>query len=161
MPKPTSWLLAACLGAALAACHKAPDVESAAQPAPESKPAYVAAAYKEPPRRLRLAIQLIAARTPAHLAPAAPPATEPSHDLYEGAASAPANPAPADAPGFRITVPMCQRAERQSDPLAKTTECAQLLDAAKQQADACKQAFENGDDKYALSPACRQAAGFR
>ena len=66
-----------------------------------------------------------------------------------------------DPAGFRLTVPVCQRAERQNDPLAKTPECVQLLQAARDQAEACRQAFENGDDKVALSPACRQAASFR
>lgn len=64
-------------------------------------------------------------------------------------------------PGFHITVPMCREAARQGDPLAQTTECAALLKAAEDQAKACKQAFEAGDDKSAMSAACRQAAGFR
>jgi hypothetical protein len=70
----------------------------------------------------------------------------------------PAMPPP---PAFRITVPMCQRAERLGDPLAKTPECTLLLKAAEDQAKACKQAFEDGDDKAAMSAACRQGAGFR
>ena len=65
------------------------------------------------------------------------------------------------APGFRITVPMCRRAEQANDPLAKTAECAALLKAADDQAKACQQAFEAGDDKAAMSEGCRQAAGFR
>ncbi len=56
---------------------------------------------------------------------------------------------------------MCRQAEKAGDPLAKTAECTALLEAAKDQAKACKQAFEAGDDKSAMSPACRQAAGFR
>ncbi|MGZ3280532.1 MAG: hypothetical protein ACXU8V_20630 [Caulobacteraceae bacterium] len=82
--------------------------------------------------------------TPDHVAPAAP--------------APPAEPA---APGFRITVPMCRRAEQASDPLAKTAECTALLKAADDQAKACRQAFEAGDDKAAMSDGCRQAAGFR
>lgn len=65
------------------------------------------------------------------------------------------------ASGFRITVPMCRKAERANDPLAKTAECVALLKAAEDQAKACRQAFEDGDDKAAMSAACRQAAGFR
>ena len=63
--------------------------------------------------------------------------------------------------GFRITVPMCRRAEQANDPLAKTSECQTLIKAAEDQAKACKQAFEAGDDKAAMSEGCRQAAGFR
>lgn len=161
MSKTSSWLLVAGFGAALGACQKAPQVQAEAAPA-DATPSVQAAAYDPPstPRRLRLAIQLIASR-PARLAPAAPPATESSHDLYDRVPAAPATPASADPPGFRITVPMCQKAERQSDPLAQTAECVQLLQQAKAQAEACKQAFENGDDTYVLSSACRQAAGFR
>ena len=82
--------------------------------------------------------------TPNHVAPAAPaPQAEPA------------------APGFRITVPMCRRAEQANDPLAKTSECASLLKAADDQAKACREAFEAGDDKAAMSEGCRQAAGFR
>ena len=33
--------------------------------------------------------------------------------------------------------------------------------SAEDQAKACKQAFETGDDKAAMSAACRQGAGFR
>jgi hypothetical protein len=110
---------------------------------------------------VRLAIQLVAMRTPAHLAPAAPKVVEPSRDLYDTPGAKPADPPSADTPGFRLTVPLCRRAERLNDPLAKTGECVELIEAAKAQAAACKQAFENGDDKSALSPACRQAAGFR
>ena len=65
------------------------------------------------------------------------------------------------APGFRITVPMCRQAEQANDPLAKTAECTVLLKAADDQAKACRQAFEAGDDKAAMSEGCRQAAGFR
>jgi hypothetical protein len=65
------------------------------------------------------------------------------------------------APGFRITVPMCRKAEQANDPLAKTAECTTLLKAADDQAKACKQAFDAGDDKAAMSEGCRQAAGFR
>ena len=94
-----------------------------------------------------------------HPAPSAPPVVEPHHDLYDGQPPPPA--ATPDPPGFRITVPLCRRAEQMNDPLAKTPECAQLIDAAKSQAEACKQAFETGDDKAVLSEGCRQAAGFR
>lgn len=69
--------------------------------------------------------------------------------------------AQAQTPGFHITVPMCREAARAGDPLAQTAECATLLKAAEDQAKACRQAFEAGDDKAALSAACRQAAGFR
>jgi hypothetical protein len=64
-------------------------------------------------------------------------------------------------PAFRITVPLCRQAEKADDPLAKTPECEFLLKAAEDQAKACQQAFEDGDDKAAMSAACRQAAGFR
>jgi len=76
-------------------------------------------------------------------APVAPPAAEPA------------------TPGFRITVPLCRRAQQANDPLAKTVECETLLKAADDQARACQRAFEAGDDKAAMSAACRQAAGFR
>ncbi len=56
---------------------------------------------------------------------------------------------------------MCRRAEQANDPLAKTAECAALIKAADDQAKACRQAFEAGDDKAAMSEGCRQAAGFR
>ena len=158
MLKPISWLLLACIGAG-AGCHKA-----ATDPGPVVAAASEALAppCSEAPRSVRLAIQLVAMRTPSrHLAPAAPRVVEPSHDLYETPGAKPADPPSAEAPGFRLTVPLCRRAERLGDPLARTAECAQLIEAAKAQAAACKQAFENGDDKSALSPACRQAAGFR
>ena len=73
-------------------------------------------------------------------------------------AGPPAEPAP---PGFRITVPLCRKAEQAGDPLARSFECATLLKAADDQAKACRQAFEDGDDKTAMSDACRQAAEFR
>jgi hypothetical protein len=85
------------------------------------------------------------------------------YDPFAQRKAAPPSAAPAGsaASGFRITVPLCRRAERTGDPLAKTAECAALLKAAEDQAKACRQAFEGGDDKAAMSPACRQAAGFR
>ena len=99
---------------------------------------------------------------------AIPPGREPGAAPYDpfahGQAAATAAPAPAaraPAPGFRITVPMCRRAAQAGDPLAKTPECTTLLKAADDQAKACRQAFEAGDDKAALSDACRQGAGFR
>lgn len=92
-----------------------------------------------------------------------PQGREPGSAPYDPFAHGQAAPTPAEsaAPGFRITVPMCRRAEQANDPLARTTECVALLKAADDQAKACRQAFENGDDKAALSAACRQAAGFR
>lgn len=155
MPKPACWFLIACLSAAAAGCHKAPNAAASAVPASDS----VFQASADPPQAVRLAIRLIAAQTPS-----APRVVEPSHDLYDAPGSAkptPADPSPSDTPGFRLTVPICRRAERMNDPLAQTAECAQLIQAAKDQAEACRQAFERGDDKSALSPACRQAAGFR
>ena len=113
------------------------------------------AAADGPP--VRLAIARIAART--RLAPAAPLVVEPHHDLYDGQ-PAPAAKTPEPA-GFRLTVPLCRRAASQNDPLAETPECAQLLQAAKDQAETCKRAFEIGDDKAVLSEGCRQAAKFR
>jgi hypothetical protein len=85
------------------------------------------------------------------------------YDPFAHGQAAQAAPAKAElAPsGFRITVLMCRKAEQANDPLAKTPECASLLKAAEGQAKACRQAFENGDDKAALSEGCRQAAGFR
>ena len=86
------------------------------------------------------------------------------YDPFAQGQTAPPAPAPAaelPAPGFRITVPLCRRAQRTGDPLAKTTECESLLKAAEDQAKACRQAFDAGDDRAALSAACRQAAGFR
>lgn len=85
------------------------------------------------------------------------------YDPFAHGQATPVAPAPAEpaASGFRITVPMCRKAEQANDPLARTTECAALLKAADDQAKACKQAFEDGDDKAALSEGCRQAAGFR
>ena len=87
------------------------------------------------------------------------PGTAP-YDPFAGRV-VPASPAEPSQPGFRITVPLCRQAEQANDPLAKTPECTTLLKAAEDQAKACKQAFENGDDDKVLSPACRQAAGFR
>jgi hypothetical protein len=154
MLKPLPWLMIACLG--LAGCHKAtPD------PAPGVAAAETLPSPDSAPRSVRLAIQLVAMRTPSRLAPAAPKVVEPTHDLYDTSGAKPVDAAPADPPGFKLTVPMCRRADRLGDPLAKTPECVQLIEAAKAQAEACKQAFERGDDKSALSPACRQAAGFR
>ena len=155
MLKPISWLLLASIGAA--GCHQA-KTEPPAVVAASDRPMLAA---DDAPRSVRLAIQLVAMRTPTHLAPAAPKVVEPSHDLYDTPGAKPAEPASADTTGFRLTVPLCRRAERLNDPLAKTAECVQLIEAAKAQAQACKQAFETGDDKSALSPACRQAAGFR
>jgi hypothetical protein len=91
------------------------------------------------------------------------PGTAPYDPFAHGQAAAPA-PAPEpgpQAPGFRITVPLCRRAGQAGDPLARTAECTTLLKAAEDQAKACRQAFEAGDDKAVLSDACRQAAGFR
>jgi hypothetical protein len=89
------------------------------------------------------------------------PGTAPYDPFAHGRPSASAPPAKPSAPGFHITVPMCRRAEKANDPLARTAECRALLKAAADQARACKQAFEDGDDKAAMSEACRQAAGFR
>ncbi len=106
-------------------------------------------------------------RPPAHPAhrrprPSRAPVAAPHRDLYDAQPARPATAPTAPEPaGFRLTVPLCRRAESQNDPLAKTPECAQLIAAAKDQAEACRQAFETGDDKAALSPACRQAASFR
>jgi hypothetical protein len=63
-----------------------------------------------------------------------------------------------EAAGFRLTVPICRRAERQDDPLADTAECRDILQAARATAQRCAQAYEEGDDRVVLSPACRQAA---
>ncbi|HEY4029387.1 MAG TPA: hypothetical protein VGM25_03515 [Caulobacteraceae bacterium] len=90
------------------------------------------------------------------------PGTAPYDPFAQGRAAPAAAPdAEPATPGFRITVPMCRRAEQADDPLAWTAECATLLKAAEDQARACRQAFEKGDDKAAMSDACRQAAGFR
>jgi len=89
------------------------------------------------------------------------PGTAPYDPFAHGQSAAPAAEPEPQAPGFRITVPMCRRAEQANDPLAKTSECTSLLKAAEDQAKACKQAFDAGDDKAAMSDACRQAAGFR
>jgi hypothetical protein len=72
-----------------------------------------------------------------------------------------AKPAEPPVPAFRITVPLCRKAQQAHDPLAETPECAFLLKAAEDQAKACRQAFDDGDDKVVMSAACRQAAGFR
>jgi len=84
------------------------------------------------------------------------------YDPFAGrTTAAPAPAAEPQTPGFRITVPLCRQAEQANDPLARTPECAALLNAAADQAKACRQAFDSGDDKAAMSAACRQAAGFR
>jgi hypothetical protein len=100
-----------------------------------------------------------AAPIPMNREPGSPP-----YDPFAQGRSAqadPARPAEPSQPGFRITVPLCRRAEQAGDPLAKTDECTALLKAADDQAKACREAFETGDDKAVLSAACRQAAGFR
>lgn len=78
---------------------------------------------------------------------------------------APARPVDADAadaePGFRITLPVCQRAAGMNDPLADTGECREILRAARDQARLCAKAFQDGDDKIVMSAACRQAARLR
>jgi hypothetical protein len=91
------------------------------------------------------------------------PGTAPYDPFAHGQAApaAPASEPEPQAPGFRITVPICRQAEQANDPLAKTEQCASLLKAAEDQAKACRQAFEAGDDKAAMSAACRQGAGFR
>jgi hypothetical protein len=91
------------------------------------------------------------------------PGTAPYDPFARGrtAPEAAAQAAEPAAPGFRITVPMCRRAVEVNDPLAKTSECTALLKAAEDQAKACRQAFDAGDDKAAMSEGCRQAAGFR
>jgi len=86
------------------------------------------------------------------------------YDPFARGAAAPTDPGPPAEPappGFHITVPLCRKAEQAGDALARSYECATLLQAADEQAKACKQAFEAGDDKVAMSAACRQAAGFR
>jgi hypothetical protein len=88
------------------------------------------------------------------------PGTAPFDPFAHGQAAPVEEPEPR-APGFRITVPICRRAEQANDPLAKTEQCTAMLKAAEDQARACKQAFEAGDDKAAMSAACRQGAGFR
>jgi hypothetical protein len=96
--------------------------------------------------------------------PAIPQGREPGaapFDPFAHGQAAPAPPAEPAAPGFRITVPMCRQAEQANDPLARTAECVSLLKAADDQAKACKQAFDAGNDKAAMSQGCRQAAGFR
>jgi len=73
----------------------------------------------------------------------------------------PGDPRAPDAPepqGFRLNAKICAAAAGQNDPLARTAECQGILQAAQAQADACKRAFETGDDAAVLSPACRQAA---
>jgi hypothetical protein len=74
---------------------------------------------------------------------------------------APGDPRAPDAPepsGFRLNAKICAAAARQSDPLAQTAECQGILQAARDQAETCKRAFETGDDRVAMSAACRQAA---
>jgi hypothetical protein len=149
MRKPLSWLLIVGFAAAAAGCGK-----SAARAAPIGGSDAQSPVLADPQPRERLAIQLIAAQ-----ALAAPPRNDPAPSAQP--APPPTGDPAADPPGFRLTVPLCRRAERLDDPLAKTPECAQLLQAARDQAEACRKAFETGDDKAALSPACRQAAGFR
>jgi hypothetical protein len=141
MRRHLSWLLIVGLGAAVAACGK-------------SETRAVPQTLAVPQPRERLAIKLIAdevmaAEPSSAPTPSAQPAPPPTGDPT------------VDPPGFRLTVPVCQRAERQDDPLAKTPECLHLLQAARDQAEACRKGFENGDDRVALSPTCRQAAGFR
>jgi hypothetical protein len=89
------------------------------------------------------------------------PGAAPYDPFAQAGQGAPAPSAEPSTPGFRITVPMCRKAEQANDPLARIAECAALLKAAEDQARACRQAFEAGDDQAAMSPACRQAAGFR
>jgi hypothetical protein len=82
--------------------------------------------------------------------------------LYSPAPTKPVDADAADAePGFRITLPVCRRAAGMNDPLADTTECREILRAARDQARLCAKAFENGDDKVVMSAACRQAARLR
>jgi hypothetical protein len=122
----------------------------------------------KPPFALLLSCLLglgAAAGAQAQVSPPLPQGREPRTAPYDpfahGQAPAPAPKAEPPAPGFLITVPLCREAKQANDPLANTTQCAALLKAAEDQAKACKQAFEDGDDKVALSAACRQAAGFR
>ena len=150
MFKPFSWLLIGCLGASVAACGR-PSARAAHDEAPAASDA-TSPAMATPPPRVRLTIELIAAEAQG---------AEPRNDPANAPSAQPAPAGDADQPGFRLTVPICRRAERMNDPLARTAECAQMLQAARDQAEACRKAFENGDDKSALSPACRQAAGFR
>jgi len=73
----------------------------------------------------------------------------------------PGDPRAPEAPepqGFRLNAKICAAAAAQNDPLARTAECQGILQAARSQADACKRAFETGDDAAVLSAACRQAA---
>jgi hypothetical protein len=116
-------------------------------------------------------LSLIAAVGPAVAAhaegPLVPPGREAGAKPYDpfpqskAADQESAKPPEPPVPAFRITVPLCRNAEKAHDPLAETPECAFLLKAAEDQARACKQAFEDGDDKVAMSAACRQASGFR
>jgi hypothetical protein len=70
----------------------------------------------------------------------------------------PRAPAPPQASGFRLNAQMCRRAARMADPLAQTQECSAILQASRAQQEACKRAFDIGDDRIAMSPECRQAA---
>jgi hypothetical protein len=107
---------------------------------------------------LAVAMLLIQAIPPGREAGTTPYDPFAGRKTAEAGSAMPAEPPP---PRFRITVPMCRRAERANDPLALTPECSDLLKAAEDQAAACRQAFEAGDDKVVMSAACRQAAGFR
>jgi hypothetical protein len=123
---------------------------------------------KPPPAILLVSLLGLAPAAAAHaqgqLIPPGRDAGSAPFDPFARSGAAPAEPAlPAEPapPGFRITVPLCRKAEQTNDPLAKTYECETLLKAAADQAKVCRQAFEDGDDKTAMSDACRQAAGFR
>ena len=82
----------------------------------------------------------------------------PSRQAGDYAPDDPRGDAAPEPAGFRLTVPVCRRAERQDDPLADTAECRNILQAARATARMCAQAYDDGDDRVALSPACRQAA---
>jgi hypothetical protein len=95
-----------------------------------------------------------------------PPApADPNYGRYVEAPGytgyAPGDPRAADPTppsGFRLNAQMCRRAAGMGDPLAQTRECATILQAARAQQEACRRAFDIGDDRIAMSPECRQAA---
>ena len=107
-------------------------------------------AEADPPQRPR----------PAPIAPADPAFRRyvPSQQAGALAPDDPRNDAGPAPMGFHLTVPICRRAERQGDPLADTGECLGMLQQARAIGRMCAQAYEDGDDQVAMSPACRQAA---
>jgi hypothetical protein len=165
------------LGVTLMSCHREPPAKAAApgQTRSLTLQTYLADIPKAPVTGEKLETAAphpeVATAPPRALPvvrvadPGPAPPSEPAFRRYvpaqQAGAPAPDDPRADPGPqplGFRLTVPICRRAERQGDPLADTPECQDMLQQARAITRMCARAYAEGDDAVAMSPACRQAA---